>query len=128
MVNTEIPKRNLLKTLQPLELYIPRHPQQHLKILEPPPTQAAPAPTTWPNSCSPNSRNPGLPQSQLPFSMIPNTQPLNFLGSYSLVGIGKFNLLFLWIFGGVGCGQPCSKIMSKGPTKIGYPNELQWGL
>ena len=59
--------------------------------------------------------------------MIPNTQPLNFLASYSLVGIGKFNLLFLWIFGGVGCGQPCSKIMSKGPTKIGYPNELTVG-
>ena len=29
----------------------------------------------------------------------PNTQPLNFLGSYSLVGIGQFNLLFLWLIG-----------------------------
>ena len=27
-------------------------------------------------------------------------QPLNFFGSYSLVGIGKFNLLFLWFMGG----------------------------
>ena len=27
--------------------------------------------------------------------------PLQFLGSYSVVGIGKFNLLFLWLFGGV---------------------------
>ena len=26
---------------------------------------------------------------------IPNTQTLNFLGSYSLVGIGKFTLVFL---------------------------------
>ena len=25
---------------------------------------------------------------------------LNFLGSYSLVGIGKFNLVFLWLIGG----------------------------
>ena len=24
---------------------------------------------------------------------------LNFLGSYSLVGIGKFNLVFLWLIG-----------------------------
>ena len=29
--------------------------------------------------------------------------PLNLLGSYSLVGIGKFNLLFLWLIGGVRC-------------------------
>ena len=27
--------------------------------------------------------------------------PLQFLGSYSVVGIGKFNLLFLWLLGGV---------------------------
>ena len=32
-------------------------------------------------------------------SKIPNSQPLNFLGSYSLVGIGKFNLLLLWSIG-----------------------------
>ena len=35
---------------------------------------------------------------------IPNSQPLNFLGSYSLVGIGKFNLLLLWFIGGVKLG------------------------
>ena len=32
-------------------------------------------------------------------AQIPNTQPLNFLGSCSLVGIGKFDLLFLWLIG-----------------------------
>ena len=31
----------------------------------------------------------------------PNTQPLNVVGSFTLVGIGKFNLLFLWLIGGV---------------------------
>ena len=32
-------------------------------------------------------------------SWIPNTQPSNFLGSYSLVGTGKFNLLFCGLLG-----------------------------
>ena len=40
------------------------------------------------------------PGERYSLSKIPNTQPLNFLGSYSLVGIGKFNLLFLWFIGG----------------------------
>ena len=31
-------------------------------------------------------------------SPIPNLY-INFLGSYSLVAIGKFNLLFLWLIG-----------------------------
>ena len=32
-------------------------------------------------------------------AQIPNTQPLNFLGSCSLVGIGEFNLSILWLIG-----------------------------
>ena len=37
----------------------------------------------------------------LKITKIFNTLPFSFLGSYSLVGIGKFILLFLWFIGGV---------------------------
>ena len=38
-------------------------------------------------------------------TFIPNAQPFNFLGSYSLVGIGKFNLLVGLPVGGVIIGN-----------------------
>ena len=61
---------------------------------------------------------PGLRET---IAKIPNTQPLNFLGSCSLVGIGKFDLLFLWLIGVV----RTRSILNPRPSTLSETNEQE---
>ena len=51
--------------------------------------------------------------------MLKSPIPLNFFGSYR-VGIGKFNLLFLWLIGAV--RQTAAVIQDKKAGLTGYAN------